>query len=104
MDTNTFVEDDTWDKDVQVMPRNPSHIVSSLPKTQSVLITKQSGHNHLSRTAILLKLTDLQSELKLEVRDHKITKEQLERQNKMHEEYSDKLQETLRNKLTELRT
>ena len=38
------------------------------------------------------------------MRDHKITKEQLERQNKMHEEYSEKLQDKLRNKLSELRT
>ena len=71
---DTIIEDDTWD---QVVPRNPSHLGAVLPKTQSVLVTTTKGNNHLSRTALLLKLSDLQTELKLETRDHKITKDQL---------------------------
>ena len=58
--TDTIIEDDTWDKDVSAPLRNPSHI-GFLPKTQSVLIPKQSSkdnNNHLSRTALLLKLSD----------------------------------------------
>ena len=63
-----FLEE-TWD----ASNRQHSNI-GILPKTQSVLVVKRKGNEHLTRTTILLRLADAQLELKLEKRDHDITK------------------------------
>ena len=68
-----------------------------------MLIVKKKGTEHWTRTAILLRLADAQSELKLEKRDHAITKKQMERQERQYEEHTAKWQDTLRTKIEELK-